>query len=1200
MTRLLALTLLCLAFTAPLRAEVRLYVSPTVMTPGQASWKLPAPTDTDGPLATPGQALTVLEALRRSSPSEPVTIYFRAGTYRLDKTLTLTSAHSGTAQAPVVLRSYPGEKAVFSGAISINGWRQGEGGVFTASLSKKGQARMATQQLFFRGQRQQIARFPNLDPEHPLTGGFLYVDRPGTPKQQGFHYADGEVPLEDWDDLSQAEVNIYPYNCWDHNISPLAEVLPEQRYLRLKYSVAGWINEANRYFLQNIRGALDAPGEWYLDYRTGELAFLPPAGQVADGEVEVPVVENLIRLSGTPEEPVQYVTLQGLGLEGAEQDAVCLEGATHCEIIGNTITNIGGVGVNVGFVRNASKGIGNPWRQRGRTSQPFHAGDRALVTSYPCYECRIAGNDIHSVGGDGIVVRGDGNVADNNHIYSNGLFDKVCAGITLLGNDNIASHSEIHDTPRDGLFINGARNLAEYNLIRHTMLCTVDDGAISLRQHNAELGVRDVGNVLRFNKLIDTVGYGSYPHCTYPPTGYGAPFCTWGVYLDSSICGVTLYGNLIAGSGSNSLFIQFGADNVVENNLFIETGKPMAFYNCMVFFGYFMHSDPEGKYQVGPNQIRRNVLYFTDPARQLYAEGLWGHPEWDPRQVVFEDNLIWHAGAPVEVEMSPTAKFASFEDWQAAGFDIGSRVANPLLLDAEAYDGRLQPDSPAWELGFVDVSDELAKAGVYESPERASWPLENRLLPLEEPVSFSYQKKIRPLVDGFELMKPGEEPATAQTSAEAPASVGASLEAASLGRYSLRFADAPGLLRPWEPHVFYSINLPEGKQRLSVDVMNSPEAPADWYIELREWSGPLLVGPSVAGRSDGTLTVGGRLGTGGKPIATLQPGVWYTLQVDFETGPGALKTFTLRLLEPGQPDQVFEQLPFCDEAFEKPTWLGISSTSEAATVFYLDNLLLGPADSPDFATGRSLTALQAVTQPAAELSPQLGPDKLALWWRFDEPEGEIVLDSSGKGNEGLLAWELRATGTFGSALFCDGTSTLVEAPDRPILNLGTEDFTLELWLAPTQLGVDSQHQRRRVLDKGLYPATWWNLDLLADGRLNLEMVTAGGPGGITYSQGSLPEGAWTHVALVVSRAEGKVRYYLNGKLDSEYELPVDFTGSLDTPGKTFSTGNWQPYIGLLDELKLYRRALSAEEVSQAFEEQASRYTEATFTLSEQF
>ena len=456
-----------------------------------------------------------------------------------------------------------------------------------------------------------------------------------------------------WGDISQAEVNLFPYNCWDHNIIPIAEIDPESRHVRLRYPVAGTINVANRYFVQNVLGALDAPGEWFGDYATGKLYFYPPGGQVADGDVVVPVVENLVEISGTAAEPVQHFRFDGFRLAYAEQDAIALEGAESCEITGNTVTNVGGIGINAGFLRNAQKGIGNRWLKAGRTRTPIHSGDRSLLCSHVCTGCRIAGNDIDSTGGDGIVLVGRRNVADNNHVYRTGLYDMVSAGVTVYGEENVVSHNAIHDVPRDGIFINGAKNVAEYNAIRHSMLYTADNAAIALRQHDVAQAVRDRGNVIRFNRILDTIGYGSYPHCTHRPAGSARRFAVWASTWTASISGVTVYGNVIARSGANSLFIQFGGGNVVENNIFVETGDQAIELDSVLFFGWFMHSDTQGQFPEPPNEIRQNIFYYTSPKKKLYQTGLWGHPEWNAKQAVFDANLIWHQGLPIEVELDP-------------------------------------------------------------------------------------------------------------------------------------------------------------------------------------------------------------------------------------------------------------------------------------------------------------------------------------------------------------------------------------------------------------------------------------------------------------------------------------------------------------------------------------------------------------------
>ena len=756
--------------------------------------------------------------------------------------------------------------------------------------------------------------------------------------------------------------------------------------MTLRHNVAGSIFIGNRYFIQNVFDALDAPGEWFSDYATGNLYFWPPTGEApGDGDVTVPVLENVVEFSGTPEKPVEHIKFHGFSLRHARQDAISLEGAQHCAVTGNTITQVGGVGVNVGYLRNAMKGVGLPWRKAGAARTNAHSGDRSLLFSHPCRECRIAGNDISSIGGDGVVLGGAKNVADNNHVYGTGIYDRVCAGITVYGDENIASHNAIHDVPRDGIFINGKLNVAEYNDIRNSMLYTADNAAIALRQHDVSQAVVNRGNVLRYNRLLDTVGYGSYPHCTHPGDGFGSPFCSFGIYLDGSICGVTVYGNVVARCGATSVFIQFGGGNVVENNIFVEGDEKRIQYDAMIFFGTFMFSDKQGKYkdQEPPNEIKRNIFCYGNPDTKLYRVGHWDNaPEWDKRQAVFDDNLFWHKGRPISVDMHKKMDLASLEEWQARGGDTRSIVADPLFVDAAKDDYRLRPGSPAYKVGFKDINAEIEKIGAYRSDERASWPLVNAVLAREKPVVFEFSKEPLAIVDGFELSPVGSPPAKAQVSAGGTIEV--TDEAARTGAHSLKFVDAPGLKNVWEPHMYYRTKHTSGRIHLSIDVMNSKEMPADFYIECRDWDKDLFVGPTFRVTREGKFYVNGPMGAKGTQIAQVPNGEWYNVAIDFELGDKAPREYTLKLSIPGRKD-VAATLPFAHAQFRNLTWLGISSTSTERTVFYVDNIILGLADSEKVRNAGTAMAIKGTGKPAPKAKGALiNPDGLAGQWKFDE------------------------------------------------------------------------------------------------------------------------------------------------------------------------------------------------------------------------
>ena len=71
---------------------------------------------------------------------------------------------------------------------------------------------------------------------------------------------------------------------WVNAIVPLAGIAPGPRHLLFAGEGASQdVRAGNRYFIENVREALDAPGEWFLDNARGEVLHIPDVPGFPDG-----------------------------------------------------------------------------------------------------------------------------------------------------------------------------------------------------------------------------------------------------------------------------------------------------------------------------------------------------------------------------------------------------------------------------------------------------------------------------------------------------------------------------------------------------------------------------------------------------------------------------------------------------------------------------------------------------------------------------------------------------------------------------------------------------------------------------------------------------------------------------------------------------------------------------------------------------
>ena len=250
------------------------------------------------PFATIEKARDAVRSANHAMTGD-IIVLLRGGTYRTEKPIIFEPGDSGTNGFRVIYRSCPGEEAVISGGQRVTNWQPAQDGLWQASVAVSG-----IRQLYVNGKRAERAR----------------IEAPVGLEPWGLHgYRTRNDEVAEWP--NPEDIEFCYTNIWCHTRCNVAAIRRNRDYAEISmqqpYFVLANTREGAQIqypsAIENSLAFLRKPGQWYFDRREQQLYYWPTSDEdLESSEILAPLVETLIELRGTLDQPVQNIDFQGL------------------------------------------------------------------------------------------------------------------------------------------------------------------------------------------------------------------------------------------------------------------------------------------------------------------------------------------------------------------------------------------------------------------------------------------------------------------------------------------------------------------------------------------------------------------------------------------------------------------------------------------------------------------------------------------------------------------------------------------------------------------------------------------------------------------------------------------------------------------------------------------------------------------------
>ncbi len=284
----------------------------------------------------------------------------------------------------VTYAAFPGEKPIISGGIEVVNWKK-NGNAWVAPFTQEN-----APVLIANGTKQVSARTPDT--------GYFTVEKLTNTSELNFRKGD----LKNWKEMIYNRVILLMR--WNITENTITRVDEKKQTATLGHPEPRLLLVPPRYYIENVKEAMNLPGEWYFDKGRREISYIPMKGINDPNKAKmcVPRYNQLIHVAGEEGRPVRNLRFYGLTFDGVSAGGTMLSFEyTHAiEIQNSTLSNSESTAIQLGYGCNGTRITNNIFNQLKRGAIHGRGPKESGNIKQQVKQTLISRNKFEECGGD--------------------------------------------------------------------------------------------------------------------------------------------------------------------------------------------------------------------------------------------------------------------------------------------------------------------------------------------------------------------------------------------------------------------------------------------------------------------------------------------------------------------------------------------------------------------------------------------------------------------------------------------------------------------------------------------------------------------------------------------------------------------------------------------------------------------------------